>query len=92
NPIVFLGDSITEAAVLPRAICGHLVVNAGIGGAAIGDLVTIVPSLLHGVSPVLVVIAIGTNDAYATPGREEEFSASYIKLLQALALITPRVV
>jgi hypothetical protein len=78
NPIIFLGDSITEAAVLPRAICGHPVVNAGIGGAGVDDLLKVAPSLLNDKSPVLVVVAIGTNDAYATPGREQGFSASYV--------------
>jgi lysophospholipase L1-like esterase len=92
NPIVFLGDSITEAAVLPRAICGHPVVNAGIGGAGVDDLLKVASSLLDGKSPVLVVVAIGTNDAYATPGREQGFSASYVKLLQTLSIITPKVV
>jgi lysophospholipase L1-like esterase len=92
NPIVFLGDSLTEVAVLPRSICGHAVVNAGIGGAAVDQLQEIVHSLLDGRSPVLVVLAIGTNDAYAAPGREQAFRASYVKLLQTLSLVTPRIV
>jgi lysophospholipase L1-like esterase len=92
RPIVFLGDSITEAAVLPDAICGHTVVNAGIGGAGVDQLLKVEPSLLGGKSLALVVIAIGTNDAYATPGRESQFSASYVKLLQILKLIAPKLV
>ncbi|MDI3560219.1 hypothetical protein [Bradyrhizobium sp. Arg816] len=32
QPIVFVGDSLTEGAWLPSALCGHLA-NAGIGGA-----------------------------------------------------------
>jgi lysophospholipase L1-like esterase len=92
SPIVFLGDSITEAAVLPNAICGHPVINAGIGGAGVDQLLKVAPALLKGKSPALVVLAIGTNDAYATPGQEQRFSASYIKLLQSLGPITPKVV
>jgi lysophospholipase L1-like esterase len=92
SPVVVLGDSITEAAVLPDAICGHPVINAGIGGAGVDQLLKVAPTLLKGKSPALVVLAIGTNDAYATPGQEQRFSASYIKLLQFLAPITPKVV
>jgi lysophospholipase L1-like esterase len=92
SPIVFLGDSITEAAVLPDAICGHPVINAGIGGAGVDHLLKVAPTLLKGKSPALVVLAIGTNDAYATPGQEQRFSASYIKLLQSLGPITPKVI
>jgi hypothetical protein len=34
DAIVVLGDSIVEASTLPRSLCGHPVVNAGIGGAS----------------------------------------------------------
>jgi lysophospholipase L1-like esterase len=92
NPIVFLGDSITESAVLPNAICGHAVVNAGIGGAGVDYLLKVEASLLAGKSLALVVVAVGTNDARGAPGRESQFSASYVKLLQSLALIAPKLV
>jgi lysophospholipase L1-like esterase len=92
SPIVFLGDSITEAAILPDAICGHPVVNAGIGGAEVDQLQKVVPLVLVGKSPALVVLAIGTNDAHATPGRDGQFTASYGKLLQTLALTAPKLV
>src|SRR5258708_36763862 len=32
DPIVLLGDSIVEGSTLPRSLCGHAVINAGIGG------------------------------------------------------------
>ena len=73
SPVVVFGDSITEAAVLPGAICGHAVVNAGIGGAGVDELLKDVSLLLEGKSPALVVLAIGTNDAYATPGESSSF-------------------
>jgi lysophospholipase L1-like esterase len=92
SPIVFLGDSITEAAILPDSICGHSVINAGIGGAGVDELLRVGPSLLKDKSPALVVLAVGTNDAYASPGQEGRFKASYVKLLQTLAPITPKVV
>ncbi|MDI3563937.1 GDSL-type esterase/lipase family protein [Bradyrhizobium sp. Arg816] len=90
NPIVVLGDSITEAADLPEMICGHVVVNAGIGGAGVDDLLAVAPSLLEGKALALVVIAIGINDAFAAEGQETRFSASYATLLQSLASVAPK--
>jgi len=90
NPIVVLGDNITEAATLPQAICDHPVVNAGIGGAGVDELVAVAPSLLQGKAPALVVVAIGTNDAHASEGQEERFGASYARLLRSLADISPK--
>jgi lysophospholipase L1-like esterase len=90
SPVVVFGDSITEAAVLPGAICGHAVVNAGIGGAGVDELLKVAPSLLEGKSPALVVVAIGTNDAHATPGREHQFSEAYAALLHSLTDIAPK--
>src|SRR5512136_3036873 len=37
DPIIVLGDSITEASTLPRSLCGHPVVNAGLSGASTGS-------------------------------------------------------
>jgi hypothetical protein len=34
NPVIVLGDSIVEASTLPRELCGHAVVNAGLDGAS----------------------------------------------------------
>jgi lysophospholipase L1-like esterase len=92
SPVVVFGDSITEAAILPDAICGHPVVNAGIGGAGVDELLKDAPLLLEGKSPALVVLAIGTNDAYATPGREQQFREAYTALLQRLALLAAKLV
>jgi hypothetical protein len=33
DPVIIVGDSVTEAAILPIQLCGHPVINAGIGGA-----------------------------------------------------------
>jgi lysophospholipase L1-like esterase len=90
SPVVVFGDSITEAAVLPGAICGRAVVNAGIGGAGVDELLMDAPLLLEGISPALVVLAIGTNDAYATPSREQQFRETYTALLHRLALLAPK--
>jgi hypothetical protein len=34
DAVVILGDSIVEASTLPRSLCGHPIVNAGVGGAS----------------------------------------------------------
>ena len=39
-----------------------------------------------------MVLAIGTNDAYAMPGREQQFHEAYIALLHRLALLAPKFV
>jgi lysophospholipase L1-like esterase len=91
SPVVVFGDSITEAAVLPRAICGHTLVNAGIGGAGIDELLRAAPSLLDHKSPALVVLAIGTNDAYPTPGRKQQFTETYLKLLHSFGSISSKI-
>jgi lysophospholipase L1-like esterase len=90
NPIVVLGDSITEAATLPEAICNHPVVNAGIGGAGVAELLAVAPSLLRDKAPAPVVVAIGTNDARASEGQEERFNASYARLLRSLAGVSSK--
>jgi len=51
SPVVVFGDSISEAAVLPSAICGHAVVNAGIGGAGVDELLKDALSCLKAYSP-----------------------------------------
>jgi hypothetical protein len=34
DPVIILGDSIVEASTLPRSVCGHAIVNAGLNGAS----------------------------------------------------------
>jgi hypothetical protein len=66
-PILIVGDSITEAAFLPSALCSAPVVNAGIGGAGVTtDFPFIIRRSLAGRKAKLIVIALGTNDAYET--------------------------
>ena len=63
SPIVIIGDSITEAALLPSSVCGHDVVNAGIGGMTVGSYLPLAKQLLAGRRVQSVVIALGTNDS-----------------------------
>jgi lysophospholipase L1-like esterase len=79
EPIVVFGDSITERHALPPEVCGHPVVNAGIGGLRTSDFDTIAPRLLAGRSPFLIVIALGANDRESPHAR-----ADYLRLIEEL--------
>src|SRR6202140_732318 len=49
NPIIIVGDSIVEASTLPRELCGHAIVNAGLDGASTtSDLGTWLMDVLDG--------------------------------------------
>jgi lysophospholipase L1-like esterase len=84
QPIIVLGDSITEASTLPRSLCGHAVVNAGLDGASTAsDLGTWLMVVLNGRRAAAILVALGTNDALQ--GRERaEFEANYGSLLAKL--------
>jgi lysophospholipase L1-like esterase len=86
EPVVVLGDSIVEAADLPASICGHVVVNAGIGGTTIGYFVRNAAPLLREVKPSLIVLAVGINDASSggQDDRIEPFREAYSAALQSL--------
>ncbi|MGY3535424.1 SGNH/GDSL hydrolase family protein [Bradyrhizobium sp. USDA 4452] len=79
-PVVFGGDSITEAALLPAEVCGHRVVNAGIGGATAYQYALAVRRLDF--KAAAFVLAIGTNDA--EPGNVAEFPDRYRFLSKAV--------
>ncbi|WP_298258234.1 SGNH/GDSL hydrolase family protein [Bradyrhizobium sp.] len=84
QPIIVLGDSITEASTLPRTLCDHAIVNAGLDGASTAsDLGTWLRETLNGRRAAAIMIALGTNDALQ--GREQkEFEANYGSLLAQL--------
>lgn len=64
NPVVILGDSIVEASTLPRSVCDHPIVNAGVSGATTGsNLGQMLTNALDGKKAALVVVSLGTNDA-----------------------------
>jgi lysophospholipase L1-like esterase len=87
---VVLGDSIVEASTLPPSLCGHPIVNAGIGGASTAsDLGSVLARSLGGKQAALVIVALGTNDA-AVPFSVAQYSSNYRALLTALAALTPR--
>jgi hypothetical protein len=79
RPIVILGDSITEMARFPESIEGYPVVNAGIGGATIHDFLSHSPNLLDGVTPSVIVVALGANDVGSSVQEEYAALLSYLK-------------
>ncbi|MGZ5875738.1 MAG: SGNH/GDSL hydrolase family protein [Bradyrhizobium sp.] len=88
NPIILLGDSITEASTLPRTLCGHPIVNAGLNSSSTAsDLGTWLIEALDGKRAASIVVSLGTNDALqarSTPA----FEASYAALLAQLSKVT----
>jgi hypothetical protein len=88
DPVVILGDSLTEASTLPRTICGHPIVNAGIGGTATeSGLDQVLVRTLAGKRAAMVVVALGINDA-AIPSSTERYRANYRALLAAIVPLT----
>ena len=90
DAIVVLGDSIVEASTLPRSLCGHPVVNAGIGGGSTAShLGSILSEALGDKRAALFVVSLGTNDA-AIPNSVEQYRSNYRALLADLAELAPR--
>lgn len=91
DPIVILGDSITEASTLPRELCGHAIVNAGLNGASttMSDLGTWLIEALDGRRAAAIVVALGTNDALLARSTQD-FELSYAALLDQLGQVTNR--
>jgi lysophospholipase L1-like esterase len=92
QPIIIIGDSLTEASTLPRAVCGHPIINAGLDGASTAsDLGSWLIDALDGHRAAAVLVAIGTNDALLKHSMQD-FEASYAALLTQLAGVTDHVV
>lgn len=88
NPIILVGDSITEASTLPRALCGHPIVNAGLNGASTAsDLGPWLTQVLDGKRAAAIVVSLGTNDAL-TARSTQAFETSYTALLAQLSKVT----
>ena len=82
KPIIVMGDSIVESSLLPPSICGHPVINAGIGGATIGFFTRYASLIIDGSEPELVVLSVGINDAN-TPAAT--FQAAYLATLRSVS-------
>ena len=72
DPVIVLGDSNVEASTLPRSLCNHAVVNAGLNGASTAsDLGTWLAEALAGRRAAMIVVALGTNDALSPCSAEQ---------------------
>src|ERR1700710_1871286 len=90
DAVVILGDSIVEMSTLPRSLCGHAIVNAGIGGASTAsNLGSILNESLGNKRAALIVVSLGTNDA-AKPDSVERYRSNYRALLTELSALAPR--
>jgi lysophospholipase L1-like esterase len=88
NAVVVLGDSIVEASTLPRSLCGHPIVNAGIARASTAsNLGSILTESLGVKRAALIVVSLGTNDA-VIPDSVERYRSNYHALLTELAALT----
>lgn len=88
DPIILLGDSITEASTLPREFCGHRIVNAGLNGASTASGLGVwLIDALDGRRAAAIVVSLGTNDALKARSTQD-FEVSYIELLGQLAKAT----
>ncbi|HEV7407940.1 MAG TPA: SGNH/GDSL hydrolase family protein [Bradyrhizobium sp.] len=91
NAVVVLGDSIVEASTLPLSLCGHPIVNAGIGRASTeSNLGSILKESLGSKRAALIVVSLGSNDA-AIPNSVERYRSNYRALLAELSALTPRI-
>lgn len=92
DPVIVLGDSIVEASTLPRSVCGHAVINAGLNGAStLSDLGGWLIAALDGKRAAAIIVALGVNDAMLADSQNpHEFASRYGALLDQLAKWTPR--
>jgi hypothetical protein len=92
DAVVVLGDSIVELSTLPRSLCGHAIVNAGIGGTSTtSELDEMLARALNGHRAAMIILALGTNDAGV--GRSKEaFASNYSGLLRRLSTLAARLV
>jgi lysophospholipase L1-like esterase len=83
NTVVF-GDSIVEFAAID-GVCGGGILNAGVAGVRVEDLMQLAPAIGASVKPHMAIIAIGANDA-ARQFRTDaaRFAASYRHLVESL--------
>jgi lysophospholipase L1-like esterase len=81
--IVIIGDSLTKNRHLPASVCGMPLINAGIDGSRASTFIAFAEEVTaQKLSPALVVIALGINDAVST--YRTGFKATYGLLIDSL--------
>jgi hypothetical protein len=85
--VIVLGDSIVQGAILPNALCGYPVVNAGVVGAAVEYFQHHAAELLGPSHPRLIVLAVGINNA--SPKAGKQFQSNYRKTVSSLSRVAP---
>lgn len=86
SPVIILGDSIVESATFPNDVCGHDIINAGVGGVGIGFFTRYAEIIAREKEASLIVLAVGINDAtvFARPGHVDTFRQAYQATLQSI--------
>jgi lysophospholipase L1-like esterase len=94
DPIIVVGDSIVEASTLPRSICGHPIINAGLNGASTAsDLGSWLTPALANKRAASIIISIGVNDALVpAPTSKQAFEDRYASLLGELSKLSTHLV
>ncbi|WP_407155660.1 SGNH/GDSL hydrolase family protein [Bradyrhizobium sp. STM 3557] len=92
-PIIVLGDSIVEAAILPPSACGHALVNAGLSGASTAsDLAGWLKPAVGESRPFAIIVSLGINDVPTnSAGNADAFAGRYEALLRELSKLTDRI-
>jgi lysophospholipase L1-like esterase len=90
-PVIVIGDSITEGALLPSSICGHTVVNAGVGGMNAAGYLPFAKQFLTK-EAALIIVALGTNDSTIISPEWSVVEPRYSDLLDLLAQHTHNLV
>jgi lysophospholipase L1-like esterase len=81
--IVIIGDSLTRNKYLPASICGIPLINAGTSGSRASTFIPFAEEMTAlKLSPALVVIALGINDAVST--YRTDFKSTYRLLIDSL--------
>jgi lysophospholipase L1-like esterase len=89
DPVIIVGDSIVEASTLPRELCGHAIVNAGLNGASTAsDLGDWLMDVLDGKQAAAIMVSLGTNDALGDGRSRPQFEANYRALLAQFSKAT----
>jgi lysophospholipase L1-like esterase len=94
DPIIVLGDSIVEASTLPRSICGHPIINAGLNGASTAsELGSWLAQVLGNKPAASIVVSLGVNDALVpAPTSKPAFEDRYAALLGELSKLSTHLV